>query len=173
MKLNNLRTGLTFDDVLLVPQKSTIRSRHDVSLETTFSRNIELTIPISAANMDTVCESEMAIAIANLGGIGVIHRFMTMTAQANQIRLVKSQGDLLVGAAIGTDHDMLDRSKELVDSGADALVLDIAHGHADHAIQAVVELKKMFNSIDIIAGNVATRKGAEDLIRAGADAIKV
>ena len=64
MKLNNLRTGLTFDDVLLVPQKSTVRSRHDVSLETTFSRNIELTIPISAANMDTVCESEMAVAMA-------------------------------------------------------------------------------------------------------------
>ena len=173
MKLNNLRTGLTFDDVLLVPQKSTVRSRHDVSLETTFSRNIELAIPISAANMDTVCESEMAVAMARLGGIGVIHRFMTMTAQANQIRLVKDQGDLLVGAAIGTDHDMLDRSRELVDSGANALVLDIAHGHADHAIQAVVELKKMFSSIDVIAGNVATRKGAEDLVRAGADAIKV
>ncbi len=173
MGLDNIRTGLTFDDVLLVPRRSSIRSRQDVSLRTQLSRNIELDIPVVAANMDTVCEQEMAIAMARLGGIGIIHRFMPIALEAEQVRHVKQAGDLLVGAAVGTDHDMLDRAKALAAAGVDCLVLDIAHGHSDHALEAVRRLKDSFPDIDIIAGNVATRMGAHDLIEAGADAIKV
>jgi guanosine monophosphate reductase len=173
MGLGNLRTGLTFDDVLLVPQRSSIRSRQDVSVTARLSRNITLELPIVAANMDTVCEQEMAAAMARLGGIGIIHRFLPIQAQATQIQNVKDEGGLLVGAAVGTDHDMLDRAKALVAAGADVLVLDIAHGHSDHAIDGVRRLKDAFPHVDVIAGNIATRAGAEDLIEAGADSIKV
>ncbi|MGY9074216.1 MAG: IMP dehydrogenase [Acidimicrobiales bacterium] len=173
MGLENLRTGLTFDDVLLVPQRSRIRSRQDVSLRTKVSRNITVNLPVIAANMDTVCEEEMAITMAKLGGMGTIHRFLPIDVQAKQIAAVKAAGNYVVGAAIGTDHDMLDRAKALAAEGVDALVLDIAHGHADHAIDAIKRLKDAFPDIDVIAGNVATRVGAEDLVAAGADSIKV
>ncbi len=122
--------------------------------------------------MDTICEHKMATAMAQLGGLGVIHRFMDSQSQAEQVALVKSVGPLQVAAAVGID-DMIKRSHLLVDAGADALVLDIAHGHSDHAIKAVKELKSQHSEIDIVAGNVATTDGATDLANAGADAIKV
>lgn len=172
MRFSEPRIGITFDDVLLVPRRSTIRSRSNVSLKTKLSRNIELDIPVIAANMDTVCEKHMAITMARLGGIGIIHRFMPIEVHAAEVAQVKEQG-LLVGAAVGTDHDMIDRGKALTAAGCDVLVLDIAHGHADHAIEGVKRLKDAFPDTDVIAGNVATRAGADDLIDAGADAIKV
>lgn len=169
-----LETGLTFDDVLLVPRRSSIRSRQDVSLETKLTKNIQINLPILAANMDTVCEQEMALALARLGGVGILHRFLTVEAQAEMVENVKHEdSQYVVGAAIGTDHDAIVRSKALVDSGVDVLVLDIAHGHAEHAIDALKQLKDSFPDTDVIAGNVATQAGAEDLYEAGADAIKV
>ena len=132
MPLDDVRTGLTYDDVLLVPRRSRVRSRRQVSLNTRLTRGIELELPIVAANMDTVCESEMAIALARLGGIGIIHRFLPTYAHAVEVEKVKAAGDdLLVGVAVGTDHDMMERAKSCVAAGADVLVLDIAHGHAD------------------------------------------
>ena len=172
VQLDNVRIGLTFDDVLLVPQRSTVRSRQKVSVATKVSRNLAISIPILAANMDTVCEWEMALALGRLGGIGIIHRFLSLEEQAAQIAKVKA-GSVLVGAAVGTDRDAIDRARAMVEAGVDVLVLDIAHGHSDHAIDTVRALKKAFPSIDVIAGNVATRLGAEDLVAAGADAIKV
>ena len=172
--LDRIRTGLTFDDVLLVPRRSSIRSRQDVSLRTRLSRNLEVDLPIIAANMDTVCEQEMALAMARLGGVGVIHRFLPIDSQAAMIEKVKLESaDYVVGAAVGTDHDAVERSKALVASGCDVLVLDIAHGHAEHAIEAIKTIKDALPDTDIIAGNVATQGGAEDLYEAGADAIKV
>ena len=174
MVLGEIRTGLTFDDVLIVPRRSSVRSRQDVSVSTWLSRRIELGLPVVAANMDTVCEHEMAIAMARLGGIGILHRFMPIDAQAGQVERVKEAGaDLLVGAAVGTDRDMIERAKALVAAGADALVLDIAHGHSDHAIDGVRRLKDHFADSDVIAGNVATAAGANDLAEVGADAVKV
>ncbi|MDH3682586.1 MAG: IMP dehydrogenase [Acidimicrobiia bacterium] len=184
MGLDNLRLGLTFDDVLLVPQRSSIRSRRDISLTTQLTRNHALAIPIVAANMDTVCEAEMAEALATLGGVGIIHRFLTVEVQADMVRQVKAapvgeraacgaDGRLLVGAAVGTDHDALSRSAALIEAGADVIVLDIAHGHADHAIDTLREIKVKFSDTDVVAGNVATRAGAEQLVAAGADAIKI
>ena len=173
MALDNLRTGLAFDDVLLVPRRSNVRSRQDVSLQTRLSRNVTIDIPVVAANMDTVCEEAMAVAVARAGGIGIIHRFLPVTAQAAMVQHVKDQG-LLVGAAVGTGGDTLERARALVDAGVDAIVLDIAHGHAEHAIHTLAELKRSFGrDTDLIAGNVATRRGAEDLVAAGADAVKV
>ena len=174
MGLGHIRTGLTFDDVLIVPRRSSIRSRQDVSVRTRLSRRIELDLPVVAANMDTVCEHEMAIAMARLGGVGIVHRFMPIEAQADQIYRAKEAGaGLVVGAAVGTDRDMLDRAKALVAAGADPLVLDIAHGHSDHAIDGVRALKDRFADIDVVAGNIATLDGADDLVGAGADAVKV
>ena len=172
--LGDLRTGLTFDDVLIVPRRSSIRSRQDVSVRTRLSRNISLGLPVVAANMDTVCEHAMAVAMARLGGIGVVHRFMPITAQASQIARVKEvDASLLVGAAVGTDFDLVERAKALVAAGVDVLVLDIAHGHSDHAINGVRTLKEHFADIDVVAGNVATFSGAADLAEAGADGVKV
>ena len=172
VNLDDVRIGLTFDDVLLVPRRSGIRSRQNVSVATHITRNVSLGVPIVAANMDTVCEWEMAIALGRLGGMGMIHRFLTVAQQAAQIAKVKGEG-LQVGAAIGTDNDSIERASAMVDAGVDVLVLDIAHGHSDHAIDTVIALKKRFPHVDLIAGNVATRVGAEDLARAGADGVKV
>lgn len=173
MSLDNLRVGLAFDDVLIVPRRSGIRSRQDVSLQTQLSRNVTLGLPVVAANMDTVCEANMAIALAKVGGIGMVHRFLPIESQAAMVAQVKALG-LQVGAAVGTSEDSVQRAKALVTAGADALVLDIAHGHAEHAIEELRSLKRNFGAdVDLVAGNVATRRGAEDLVEAGADAIKV
>ncbi len=171
------RTGLTFDDVLIVPKRSSIRTRSDVSLHTQFSPRLELEIPLVAANMDTICEHQMAAAMAKLGGLGVIHRYLDPQAQADEVTRAKASqsetsGSLKVAAAVGID-DLEERSKLLVAAGADALVLDIAHAHSDHAIDSIAALKDQHSDIDIVAGNVATAAGAVDLVNAGADAIKV
>jgi len=205
VSLSNIRLGLTFDDVLLVPQRSSIRSRKDISLETQLTKRLRLGIPIVSANMDTVTETEMAAAMAVMGGAGIIHRFLSVDVQAEMVSRAKAKATTaieamtangrpgsgaangngsgraavavsrrpIVGAAVGTDHDAIDRSAALVAAGADVLVLDIAHGHADHAIETVRQLKAAFPGTEVIAGNVATRAGAEELVAAGADAVKV
>ncbi len=291
--------GITFDDVLLLPKRSPFKSRQDVSTATCLTPTIPLHIPIVSANMDTVTETRMAIAMAQAGGIGIIHRFMTVSAQAAEVSRVKRaegfmiedpysidinttiiearrvmqrtgvgglfvlQSDgtcaglvtrrdvllvsdnaasivsvmtpvdrlikaspgvshdeaqrllhdhrleklpvvdengrvaglitaqdiikrketpyatkddrqrLRVGAAIGVAKGEMDRAEALLAAGADVLVLDIAHGHADHCIDMVRALRNAFPSSQIIAGNVASREGARDLAEAGADAIKV
>jgi IMP dehydrogenase len=293
------RTGLTFDDVLLLPRRSSVRSRRDAKTRTKFTARIELNIPIVSANMDTVTESSMAIAIARLGGIGVIHRFMpTPEEVAEVVRVKRSEGimiedpitmrpggsvrearelinkhnvggivivgegrvvvglvtrrdilfeehggkrvrdvmtsrkDLItakrgvtqeealsllarnkveklpivdekgrllglitskdiekrkqfpdatkdekgrlrVGAAVGVKGDYLRRSQALLEAGADALVVDVAHGHSELALDTVRTIRKEFKDAQLVAGNVATAKGSEDLVRAGADAVKV
>ena len=289
--------GLTFDDVLLVPAESSVVPR-DVKLETHLTRKIRLGIPIMSAAMDTVTESRMAIAIAREGGIGVIHKNMTIEQQAEQVDLVKrsengvitnpfflsaehtlrdadnlcakfrisgvpivdesgklvgiitnrdmkfetnpdrkirelmtsenlvvgregttleeaketlrqhkieklpivdkdfhlkglitikdiekavaypnaakdSRGRLLVAAAIGVTADVLDRAGALLDAGADALVLDSAHGHSRNIMEAVKNIKAKYPDAQLIAGNVATAAATEALIQAGADCVKV
>lgn len=290
------RLGLAYDDVLLVPHRSGVRSRRDVSTRSRFSRAIELAVPVVSANMDTVTESAMAIALARIGGLGVVHRFLPIEREAEEVARVKrhlnyviddpyrigadasvaearqaaarrrgsallvtdAAGDLLgllsardmraepddrrvgeamtpaerlvtaapgialdearalmnrhrieklplveggrlrglitladvelrdrlpdasrdargrlrVAAAVGVRGDYLARAEALVAVGADALVLDIAHGHSDQAIDAVRELKAAWPDVDVVAGNVATAAGVEDLADAGADAIK-
>jgi IMP dehydrogenase len=292
----NIKEGLTFDDVLLIPKRSPIISRSQTNLKTRLSRNINLNIPVISANMDTVTESPMAIALAREGGIGIIHRFMTIQDQVDEVLKVKrsesvmieqpytisidstvgyakkimhdfgisglliekdkklagiitkrdllfetnfennissvmskdvvfaemgttiekakyilhknrieklpiidkdkhiiglitsqdilkmeefpnaskdKKGRLLVGAAVGVKGDYLERTEALLDAGADVMVVDIAHGHSDNAINCVHLIKKAFKDCELIAGNIATGQGTEDLIRAGVDAVKV
>ncbi len=290
------KEGLTFDDVLLVPKYSDITSRTQTNLSTKLSRNISLNIPFVSANMDTVTESSMAVAMARAGGIGIVHRFLTIKEQAHEVLKVKRSGSImienpytvsldksiqdaqeyaedkeisgllvvdsdsklvgivterdllfadlsgsirdimtkdvitakpgvtlddakqilhqhrieklpivddsgfikglitskditnntdfpnaskdkkgrpLVGAAVGVKGDFLERSESLLDAGVDVLVVDIAHGHSENAISTIKNIKKAFPDCELIAGNIATAQGAEDLIKAGVDAVKV
>jgi IMP dehydrogenase len=291
------KEGLTFDDVLLVPKFSDITSRTQTNLTTKLSRNISLNIPLISANMDTVTESEMAVAMAREGGLGIIHRFLTIEEEVNEVLKVKRSGSVmienpyfmgseqtikhaigymkekgvsgllvtdsesklagilthrdvmfesessllvkdvmtkdvitakpgisldeakeilrknrieklplvdesknikglitskditnienypdaskdkkgrpLVGAAVGVKGDFMERTESLLESGADAIVVDIAHGHSENAVSTVRHIKKAFPDCELIAGNVATASGAEDLIKAGVDAVKV
>jgi IMP dehydrogenase len=291
--------GLTFDDVLLIPKRSPVSSRQDVDTSTYLTPSIPLRTPIISANMDTVTEYKMAIAMARAGGIGILHRFMSVEQQVKQVKRVKraegfmieqpyaidaeapiqkardlmhtydvgglvvtnekgeliglitqrdlvladnsgttvsqvmtppsqivtahpgispeearvllhqhrleklpvlddagrlvglitaqdivryqqnpqatkdEKGRLRVGAAIGVKPNDIDRAGALLEAGADVLVLDIAHGHADNCIAMVKNLRYKFPEAQIVAGNVASREGARELTEAGADAIKV
>ena len=294
----SIREGITFDDVLLVPKFSDISSRTQTDLSTKLSKNITLNIPLISANMDTVTESTMAVTMARQGGIGIIHRFLTIQEQANQVLKVKRSGSVmienpylvsqdetistaldimdekevsgllvidsesslvgilterdvlfesldstklvkelmtkdvitskpginvdeakdilksnrieklplvdddqkihglyttqdilntenypiashdskgrpLVGAAVGVKGDFLERTEALLEAGTDAIVVDIAHGHSENAISTVKNIKKAFPDCELIAGNVATAQGVEDLVKAGVDAVKV
>lgn len=296
--MSEIRLGLTYDDVLLVPRRSRVRSRQDVSTRSSFTPGIELEVPIVSANMDTVTTAPMAVAMAQLGGLGVVHRFLSVKEEASEVRRVKrylthvvaepytvapgltlaearaeagrvavtgllvvdaerrllglltardllagedgdrvealmtprerlvtgapnialdearrlltaarieklplvdgdgrvaglvtlrdlavadrypratrdTLGRLRVAAAIGIRGDYLARAGELIAAEVDALVLDIAHGHADAAIEAVAELKGAWPDVEVVAGNVATGDGVTDLVAAGADAVKV
>lgn len=165
--------GLTFDDVLIVPSKSDVRSRREPQLTSKLTKNISFETPIISANMDTITESDMAIAMQNLGAFGIIHRFLDIKDQAAQVKRVKDAGFAHVGASIGVVDDYQDRAKQLIDSGADVITVDIAHGHSVSMIETTQWLKKTFPNIQVIAGNIATPEGVIDLIEAGADAIKV
>ncbi|MEE3213442.1 MAG: IMP dehydrogenase [Thermoproteota archaeon] len=293
-----IREGLTFDDVLLVPKFSDISSRSQTNLSTKLSRNISINIPLISANMDTVTEAPMAVIMAREGGIGIIHRFLTIDEEVNQVLKVKRSGSVmienpytiqpeqtiqnafnlmnekgisgllvtnndsslagilterdvlfessnssklvmelmtkdvitahvgidveqaklvlknnrieklplvddnnhvkglitsqdiadlekypdaskdkkgrpLVGAAVGVKGDFMERAEALIEAETDVLVVDIAHGHSENAINTVKNIKKAFPDCELIAGNVATSKGTEDLIKAGVDAVKV
>lgn len=184
------KEALTFDDVLLVPQESDILP-HDVSLESKLTSNITLKTPLISSPMDTVTESQMAIAMALCGGLGVIHKNMPLELQAKEVEIVKSfsdfssvenkdnislskkDGKLLVAAAIGISEDRYDRIEALIKAGVDAIVIDTAHGHSKNVLVAIKELKNNYSQVDVIAGNIATKDGALALIDSGVDAIKI
>lgn len=297
MAFENIREGLTFDDVLLVPQKSEVLPG-EVSLKTNLTKNIVLNIPIVSAAMDTVTESRLAIALAREGGIGFIHKNMSIEAQANEVDLVKrnesgmisnpvtlkpnqtvkeayeimlkfkiggfpvvdddnkllgiitsrdlkymnhddtlvkevmtkdnlitakvgtsleeaskilwehrieklpivdkdyhlvglitnkdidnalnypnackdKNGRLRCGAAVGVGADTMDRVKALVEAGVDVITVDSAHGHSKNVIETVKKIKKTYPNLDLVAGNIVTKEAAEELIKAGVDAVKV
>ena len=163
--------GITFDDVLLVPAYSEVLPR-EVSLKGRFSRHISLDIPFASAAMDTVTEGPMAAAMAREGGIGVIHKNMPAEKQADEVRKVKAQG-LKVAAGVGITPDVLDRVKLLAEAGVDAVVLDSAHGHSKGVVDALKAIKAAFPALDVVVGNIATAQAAKDLIKAGADGLKV
>lgn len=163
----------TFDDVLLVPNKSEVRSRRDPDLNTKLTRELTMERPFVSANMDTVTESAMAIGMGKLGAAGILHRFMSVADQVEEVKKVKNSGVPFVAASIGVNDDYQDRAKALVEEGANVLTIDIAHGHSVAMLEVLRWLKSEFKTVQIIAGNVATPQGTEDLIEAGADAIKV
>lgn len=163
--------GLSFDDILLLPGYSDF-TRQDITLETHLTKKIKLSLPFVSAPMDTVTESKLAISLAELGGIGIIHRNLTIQNQVNEVEKVKKK-KLLVGAAIGAGRGFEERLRALAISKADVIVIDAAHGFTKKIIEAIQFVKKSFKDIDVIAGNIATSDGAKALIEAGADGLRV
>jgi len=165
-----------FDDILLIPQHSEVESRKDVDLSISLGRgirSINLKIPIIAAPMDTVCESDMALAIRQAGGFGIIHRYMSVEKQAEQIRIVKALGGI-VGGSVGARGKYANEAVTLAGAGASLILIDVANGHSSYAVDAVKNLRKIFgNDIHIMAGNVATWDGFARLADAGADSVRV
>ncbi|MDE2311922.1 MAG: IMP dehydrogenase [Patescibacteria group bacterium] len=163
--------ALTFDDVLLLPNYSQVLPT-EVGTEARFSKRVSLKIPLCSSAMDTVTESALAIKLAELGGIGVIHKNLPAERQAAEVAKVKAAKHV-VAAAVGASGDFLQRVEQLVKAGADAIVVDTAHGHSQRVIEAVKTIKGKYRQVDVVAGNVATAGGAKALIAAGADAVKV
>lgn len=162
--------SLTFNDVLLRPGYSGF-DRSDISVKSKLSKNIRLEAPFVAAPMDTVTEHKLAIALAKLGGIGIIHRNLTVENQAKEVKLVKDAG-YKVGAAVGSSAGYEDRVEALVAAGVDVILVDSAHGYSTKVISTLKFIKKNY-SIDVIAGSIATADGAQALIDAGADGLRV
>jgi IMP dehydrogenase len=166
-----MKTGITYDDVLLVPQYSDIISRSEVNLTTDFGKGIELSLPIIASPMDTVSEADMAGNLNELGGLSIIHRYNTVEEQSAMIASLGKK--VLVGAAVGVLDDYMDRSRAAIEAGAKVICIDVAHGHhvlVKRAIQSIREL--VGDDIHIMAGNVATLEGFNDLADWGADSIR-
>jgi IMP dehydrogenase len=165
--------GLTFDDVLIVPSKSEVRSRREPSLKSQLTKTKFIETPIISANMDTVTEAEMAIAMNNLGAVGILHRFVTIEEQVRFVHKVKETGASIISASIGVNDDYKERTSALVKAGVNVITIDIAHGHSVAMMEVMKWLKDTHSNVEIIAGNLATPEAAHDLIQAGADAIKV
>ena len=167
-----IKEALTFDDVTLTPQYSKVLPS-DVSTKTYLSKNLHLDIPIISSAMDTVTESEMAIAIAREGGIGVIHRNLSIDRQIKEIQKVKSKG-LKVGAAVGTNESEFSRVKNIIKLGVDLIVVDTAHGHSQKVADIIMKINKIkTKKTTLCAGNIATANAAKFLCKLGVDLIKV
>jgi len=169
--MGTINEALTFDDVLMLPRYSDVLPINtNITLKLT--NKIILKVPFLSSAMDTVTESVMAIAMAKAGGIGIIHRNLTIKKQSQEVNKVKKK-KLLVGAAIGTNKEDYDRAKSLQDNGVDIIVIDTAHGHSAKVLNVLSKLKKVNSKIPICVGNIATGEAAKKLYNAGADILKV
>jgi IMP dehydrogenase len=169
----DITLGLSYNDVLLIPQYSDIESRLDVDLSTQITPHVRLKIPLISSNMSSVTNEKLATELGILGGLGVIPRFMTPQDEADIVAKVK-QNNVLVGAAVGEREDPIERAEMLVKAGVDILFLDVAHGFMEKTLRTTRILKKHFNNkIDVVSGNVATKDAAEALFKNGADSVKV
>ena len=180
------KKGLTFDDVLLIPAESHVLP-NEVDLSTQLADNLKLHIPLISAGMDTVTEGPMAIAMALQGGLGVVHKNMSIQAQASEVANVKSvvvpasatkaavddQNRLLCAAAVGVTSDTFERAEALLKAGADAIVIDTAHGHSAGVLRKIKEIRDHFPDVTLIAGNVATGEATAALFDSGVDVVKV
>ncbi|MBI3942642.1 MAG: IMP dehydrogenase [Chloroflexi bacterium] len=178
--------GLTFDDVLLLPGHSHVLPA-EVNVGVELVPGLKLNIPVISAPMDTVTEAGLATGLAMEGGLGIIHRNLSIGRQRDEVIQVKradsleeypraaldSHGRFLVGAAIGSGKDMDERLDALVEAGVDLVILDSSHGHSQRVIDAVSKAKKRYPRLPLIAGNVATGDAALALIDAGADGLRV
>lgn len=168
----DVRDGLSYDDVLLIPKRSPVAHRGDVDLSTSLTPTLSLEVPLLSAPMDTVTEAATAIALSTAGGLGTVHRFLPAEEQAAEVRRAV-EADAQVGGAVGIDEAFIERARMLVEAGADPLVVDVAHGHMDRCLDAVGEIRREFPDVSLLAGNVATAEGVADLAAVGADCVKV
>ncbi|MBY7147199.1 IMP dehydrogenase, partial [Levilactobacillus brevis] len=181
------KEGFTFDDVLLIPAESHVLP-NEVDLSTQLAPNLKLNVPFLSASMDTVTETKMATTMARNGGLGVIHKNMSADDQAKMVAAVKAiendasqypnaavdaNNHLLVAAAVGVTSDTFDRASALLNAGADAIIIDTAHGHSAGVLRKVAEIRHQLPDATLIAGNVATVEGTRALFEAGVDVVKV
>ena len=186
-ELFNSGVGLTFDDVLIVPGYSEMLP-HEVDVSAKLTQQLTIKIPLMSAAMDTVTEDALAIALAMIGGVGMIHRNQTPDEQAEDVRNVKavvltdaqkeqasldSKDRLLVGAAVGVGPETEERIQKMVAAGLDVVEIDTAHGHSKGVMDAIKRIKAIAPDLPVIAGNVVTAEGTKALIEAGADGVKV
>jgi IMP dehydrogenase/GMP reductase len=171
--------AFTFDDVLLLPQYSEVTSRKNVDISTTLL-GFNFLNPIISANMDTVTGTEMAIAMHNSGGLGILHRYQTPEEVFKSIATLKSKGIVAIPSiGVGEEQAMLgvnylvEQPKDSQWAAADAICIDIAHGDCKMMVDTIKKLLEYHPQAKIIAGNVATYEGARRLLEAGAIAIKV
>lgn len=180
-----IKEGYTFDDLMLVPAFSKVVPAK-VVLTTHLTKKILLKIPVLSAAMDTVTEDTMAIALAKAGGLGFIHKNLSVSEQAAMVRRVKEtrvesitdaavdqQGRLLVGAAVGVGEKNIERVKALLAAGVDIIAVDSAHGHSEGVIEQVRTIHNMYPDLDLVGGNIVTAQAAIALIEAGANVLKV
>jgi IMP dehydrogenase len=172
--MSKFESTVTFEDVLLRPQYSDIVSRKEIDTSSKISEHLAFHMPIISSPMDTVTEAPMASKMADLGGLGIIHRYCSIEQQGSMVEQASSDRKI-IGAAIGITGDYFERAKYLVDhSGAKVLCIDVAHGHHSMMKTALETLRTEFNDyVCIIAGNVATLQGFNDLSDWGADSIRV
>jgi len=171
-----IKQALCFDDVLLVPKHSSIKSRKEIDLASKLKNLDGLTfhLPIVSSPMDTVTGSEMAAAMSKAGGLGIIHRYNTIAIQMDLIEQAFSHGAEVVGVAVGVAGDYADRASCAVRCGAQVICVDIAHGHHTLMERALKSIKDAYgNDIHVMAGNVATEEGFSQLARWGADSVRV
>jgi len=167
-----IKEALTFDDVTLVPKYSSVLPS-DVITKTELSKNLTLRIPLLSSAMDTVTESKMAIAMAEAGGIGVIHRNLSIKKQILEIRKVKKK-KLIVGAAVGAGREEVKRAEAIIKENVNLIVVDTAHGHSKKVAEIIKKIKKIKSSkTTLCAGNIATPEAAKFLIKLGVDVVKV
>ncbi len=174
-----MRKALSYDDVLLAPTYSDIRSRSEVDISTDLGNGLELSVPIIASPMDTISETAMATCLGGLGGSAIIHRYNSIETQTRMVALAADIGQekfrtkINIGAAIGVSDDFKERALAAQKAGATFLCVDVAHGHHILTKDALKELRQTFgDDMHIMAGNVATLDGINDLSDWGADSVR-
>jgi len=169
--MGDIKDSFTFDDVTLVPQYSSVLPSETITVSK-LSNNLDLKIPLMSSAMDTVTESKMAIAISKSGGIGIVHRNLTIEKQVIEVQKVK-KSNCLVGAAIGVNSKDLERAEELSKAKTDLIVIDTAHGHTQKVLEMISKIKKKLKNCTLCAGNIATGEAAKFLADSGVDIVKV
>ena len=167
-----LRECLTFDDVLLVPQYSEINSRANVDLSQTVC-GINFDIPLISSNMKTITETYMAMAMEDIGGLGILHRFCSVEDNVEMIKILKGSGSKQIAASVGVKDEEYYRLNCLVKNGANIICVDVAHGYHDLVRKMINAIKNDFSNVKIIAGTVCTPDAAIMLNEWGADIIRV
>jgi len=166
-----MNRSYSYDDVLLVPQYSEVRSRSEIDISSDLGKDVKLYLPIFASPMDTISEGAMGDVMGKIGASAIIHRYNTVEEQVCEIQKVTSPA--VVGGAIGVSGDYLERANAIVDGGADFLCVDVAHGHHIMVREALGKLRQLFGDhYHIMAGNVATLEGINDLADWGADSVR-
>lgn len=162
----------TFDDVLIKPQYSEVRSRDEVDISVELVSGLTLKAPIMPANMQTVNSVELCVEIFRQGGLATVDQFQDISKQVKMLKDVKKQ-DAKVAGAIGTTKDYIERAEALIKNGVDLIIMDTPHGHNILSKEAIKRFRKTFKDFPVIVGNIATREAAIAMISWGVDGVKV